>query len=191
VPLGELLACAESRALHVSAIEEVATVARASGVDLGEDAVARALAWHESLGPTTRASMARDLEAGRRIELDQLPGAIARMGRELGIPTPVNSIVYAALRPSALAALERHRTVGQRPLYFGEYLVQVGRITQEQLASVLRLLKLEAARGAPLRVGDALVHLGLVGRDTVEGLKEQYDVLLEERARRPRHHTVS
>ena len=49
--------------------------------------------------------------------------------------------------------------------------------------SVLRLLKLEQDRGAPLRVGDALVQLGLVARETVEGLKDQYDVLLAERLR--------
>jgi hypothetical protein len=90
-------------------------------------------------------------------------------------------MVYAALRPASLAALERHRKSGQRPLYFGEYLVQVGRITQEQLVSVLRVLKLETDRGAPLRVGDAIVQLGLVARDKVEGLKEQYDELLAER----------
>jgi hypothetical protein len=59
----------------------------------------------------------------------------------------------------------------------------VGRITQEQLVSVLRVLKLEHDRGAPLRVGDALVQLGLVARETVEGLKEQYDELLAERGR--------
>jgi hypothetical protein len=42
-------------------------------------------------------------------------------------------MIYAVLKPAAKAALERHRTSVARPLYFGEYLVQVGRITQEQL----------------------------------------------------------
>jgi 2-dehydropantoate 2-reductase len=180
--LSEILGCPETRAMHVAAIEEVAAVARAAGCDLGTDAASRALAWHETLAPSMRASMARDLEAGRRIEIDQLSGAIARMGRELGVPTPVHTLTYAALRPAALAAVERHRASGNRALYFGEYLVQVGRITQEQLLSVLRVLKLEQERGAPLRVGDVLVQLGLVERDTVEGLKEQYDELLAERA---------
>ncbi|MBA3455405.1 MAG: 2-dehydropantoate 2-reductase [Deltaproteobacteria bacterium] len=181
--LGEILSCPESRAMHVAAIEEIALVARAVGVDLGADATERALRWHETLAPSVRASMARDLEAGRRVELDQLSGTVARMGRELGVPTPMHAMIYAALKPLALAAQERHRASGEPRLYFGEYLVRAGRITNEQLTSILRLLKLEEGRGAPLRVGDALVQLGLVARETVEGLKEQYDVLLAERGR--------
>jgi 2-dehydropantoate 2-reductase len=181
--LGEILACKETRALHVGAIDEVVAVARAVGVDLGADAGMRALSRHESLVPETRASMARDLEAGRRIELDQLSGTVVRLGQELGIATPIHSMIYAALKPAALAAIERYGTAGHRPLYFGEYLVRAGRITPEQLISVLRLLRLEQDRGAPLRVGDALVQLGLITRETVEGLKEQYDLLLAERER--------
>ena len=84
---------------------------------------------------------------------------------------------------AAIAAEKRHREGGNHTPYFGEYLVRSGRITQEQLMSVLRLLKLEQDRGAPLRVGDALVQLGLVARETVEGLKDQYDALLAERGR--------
>jgi ketopantoate reductase len=69
-----VLSSSETRAVHVSAIEEVAQVARARGIDLGADAVARALRWHESLAPLTRASMARDLDAGRRVELEVTVG---------------------------------------------------------------------------------------------------------------------
>ncbi len=180
--LGEILACPETRALHVGAIEEVAAVARAPGGGRATAPAAGGLRGRASLAPTARASMARDLEAGRRVELEQLSGTIARMGKDAGIATPIHSMIYAALKPAALAALERYRVSGERPLYFGEYLVPVGRITQEQLLSVLRLLKLEQDRGAPLRVGDALVQLGLVARETVEELKDQYDVLLAERA---------
>jgi 2-dehydropantoate 2-reductase len=46
-----------------------------------------------------KASMAHDLEAGNRLEAPWLCGAVARMAAELGIPTPVNRAVYAALKP--------------------------------------------------------------------------------------------
>jgi 2-dehydropantoate 2-reductase len=40
-----------------------------------------------------------DLENGKRLELEALNGAISRMGKELGVPTPVNDCIYACLKP--------------------------------------------------------------------------------------------
>ena len=37
--------------------------------------------------------------AGRRLELESLAGTAVRLGRELGVPTPLNEVVYAALKP--------------------------------------------------------------------------------------------
>jgi 2-dehydropantoate 2-reductase len=182
--IGEIFGCEETRALHERAIVEVVEVARAVGVELGPDAVHRALAWHRSLAPASRASMARDLAAGRRIELDQLSGAVVRIGREHGVPTPVHCFVEAVLRPAASAALARYRCSDPKQPLFGEYLVRSGQITEEQLGSVLRLLKLGKERGTAVRLGDALVDIGLVARATVEGLKLEYDGLLAERRER-------
>ncbi len=44
-------------------------------------------------------SMLHDLEAGKLIKLAGLQGAVARLGAELGVPTPVHQVVYAALKP--------------------------------------------------------------------------------------------
>ena len=43
--------------------------------------------------------MAADLLNGRHLELESLNGAVVRLGRELGIPTPLNFAIYAALMP--------------------------------------------------------------------------------------------
>jgi 2-dehydropantoate 2-reductase len=43
--------------------------------------------------------MLQDLEAGRRLELDWLTGAVVRLGAEAGVATPVSHEVYAALAP--------------------------------------------------------------------------------------------
>ena len=48
--------------------------------------------------------MQKDIMEGRRSELDAQNGAVVRMGRELGIPTPVNAFIYASLLPMELAA---------------------------------------------------------------------------------------
>jgi 2-dehydropantoate 2-reductase len=44
-------------------------------------------------------SMLVDLLAEKRIELEGLQGAVVRMAKELGVPVPVHSVAYAALKP--------------------------------------------------------------------------------------------
>ena len=46
-----------------------------------------------------KASQLADLLAGSLLEAPWLTGAVCRMGRESGIPTPVNDALYAVLRP--------------------------------------------------------------------------------------------
>ena len=41
--------------------------------------------------------MLQDLERGRRLELPWLSGTIARLGQELGIPTPTHAFITTAL----------------------------------------------------------------------------------------------
>ena len=48
-----------------------------------------------------KSSMLHDLEAGRRLELDWLTGAVVRLGAERGVATPASAEVYEALAPSA------------------------------------------------------------------------------------------
>ena len=65
------------------------------------------LEWLRKLAeanPSARGSMYFDLVEGRRLELDAINGAVSRMGRELGVATPLNDTVYAALEPYAAGA---------------------------------------------------------------------------------------
>ncbi|TVR54321.1 MAG: 2-dehydropantoate 2-reductase [Gemmatimonadales bacterium] len=72
------------------AVREIAAVGRACGISLPSDAEADALALLESLPPTLKPSFLRDVEAGGPNELDILSGAVARKGREVGVPTPLH-----------------------------------------------------------------------------------------------------
>jgi len=47
-----------------------------------------------------QASMHTDLMTGRPLELDALNGAVVRAGREAGVATPVNDVIYAMLKGS-------------------------------------------------------------------------------------------
>ena len=40
----------------------------------------------------------QDLDAGRHTEIDMFSGALVRMGRELGIPTPYNEYTYHMIK---------------------------------------------------------------------------------------------
>jgi 2-dehydropantoate 2-reductase len=42
--------------------------------------------------------MALSVELGHPLEIEALNGTTVRMGRELGIPTPANGFIYAALK---------------------------------------------------------------------------------------------
>jgi ketopantoate reductase len=49
--------------------------------------------------PAAESSLQRDIAAGKPSELDAWSGAVHRLGRETGVPTPVNTFVYSTLQP--------------------------------------------------------------------------------------------
>jgi 2-dehydropantoate 2-reductase len=99
LPIASLLPVPESRELYLTVVSEFAAVARAAGVYLGADVVERKLAFAEALPPGARNSLHIDLEAGRRLELDALVGAVVRRARRHRVPVPATEAVYALLRP--------------------------------------------------------------------------------------------
>ncbi|MEW6269879.1 MAG: ketopantoate reductase family protein [Thermodesulfobacteriota bacterium] len=106
---GEVVASNELRPLLDAAIDEGFAVARAAGIALPwSDASAFRAYFYSTLVPPTaahRSSMRQDLEAGRRTEVDAIGGAIVRDGERLGIPTPVNARLVAAIRDAERAAV--------------------------------------------------------------------------------------
>jgi 2-dehydropantoate 2-reductase len=99
LPMGEILACEETRNLLGGTMQEVAAVARANGATLPEGCVEQSMDFFSSVEPSMRGSMYYDLAAGRRLELDVLNGAVVGLGKTHGIPTPFNFAIYAALKP--------------------------------------------------------------------------------------------
>ncbi len=106
-PVGVFRAVPESRAMLVAALEETAAVARAHGINLPNDAVQKTLAFIDSTPPTVLASMQRDVMQGKPSELESQNGAIVRLGRELGVPTPTHAFIYASLLPGELQARQQ------------------------------------------------------------------------------------
>jgi 2-dehydropantoate 2-reductase len=95
--IGPLLATVDGRTLLMTSCGEIVAVALAHGAPLAPAAVGRALAQAATVPPPWRSSMARDLEDGRRLEVDALSGAIVRRGIAHGIPTPIHRTIAAVL----------------------------------------------------------------------------------------------
>lgn len=99
LPIGAIRSNPRSRALLQDLMEEVAAVARAEGIALAPDFVARRVAFADSLPAAMRASMAHDLERGQRLELPWLSGDVVARGQRLGVATPCNRVIVDLLSP--------------------------------------------------------------------------------------------
>lgn len=76
--------------------EELESIAAAKGIDISK---ADASSGHGSVvPPSARYSTLQDLDAGRHTEIDMFSGALIRMGKELGIPTPYNEYTYHIIK---------------------------------------------------------------------------------------------
>ncbi len=107
LPVGAWREVPETRALLEQAMREIEAVARAEGVALDPDVVPQTMAFIDNLAPGATASMQRDVEAGRLLELEAMSGAVVRIGRRHGLPTPVHAFIYAVLKPVHLQAMHK------------------------------------------------------------------------------------
>lgn len=76
---------------------EAVAVGRASEAYVTDDDIERIIAGTAQYGSGTGSSMLYDRLAGRPTEHQFLTGEVVRRGRDLGIPTPVNSALLALL----------------------------------------------------------------------------------------------
>jgi 2-dehydropantoate 2-reductase len=96
---GAIWATRETKELYRQAIAEAVTVAQAKGIPLTASVPDEHVAILDTFPPDWRPSMLVALEQGRRLELESLHGAICAMGKEAGVPTPINDFIYACLKP--------------------------------------------------------------------------------------------
>jgi 2-dehydropantoate 2-reductase len=82
-------------------VREVFAVARARKIALSDDEESKVLSFISSLPGGLKPSFLLDLESGGPTELDDLCGAVSRLGRQAGVETPVHDTATAALSVSA------------------------------------------------------------------------------------------
>jgi 2-dehydropantoate 2-reductase len=103
VPNGALLEDRSALATLRAAAREVAAVACARGLDLGDVEGAALAVARMTAG--NRSSMLQDVERGAPTEIDALCGAVVREGRLRGVPTPVNERLWRDVRALDRATL--------------------------------------------------------------------------------------
>ena len=98
-PAGVLRDTPESWRMYRLIVEELAALARASGVALAADVVDTVMKQAAAIAPDAYSSLHHDLVQGKRLELEALHGHAVRLGERHGVPTPMVLAIYAALKP--------------------------------------------------------------------------------------------
>lgn len=102
VPYGRLAGDPHTRQLMDAVIDEIFAVLQACGQETlwAEAETYRQVFYGQLIPPTAlhHASMLQDIQRGRKTEIDALNGAVAGLGRQCGVATPVNEVIVAMIK---------------------------------------------------------------------------------------------
>lgn len=105
--LGTLRETSSTLNMVRQAVEETIAVGQAHGVALQDTDIEKTLELLDKSPADGTTSMQRDIAAGRPSELEFQTGAVVRLGREVGVSTPVNEFLYHCLGPQEKLAREQ------------------------------------------------------------------------------------
>ena len=98
-PMGVVRDTPATYDMMMAAIEEVIAVGKARGVTFPPDLMEGTINLIKNFPAASKSSMLEDIERGRRLELPWLSGAVVRIGREVGVPTPIHQFITTILTP--------------------------------------------------------------------------------------------
>lgn len=108
-PIGEILSYEGTARMMREVMREVYDVGRAKGIGFPEGTLERCFEFLKRQDPSGKGSLCHDLEAGRRLEIDALCGMASKLGKEVGVPTPLNDYLFHTLKLADLKAAGRIR----------------------------------------------------------------------------------
>jgi len=97
LPYGRMIEGPGIREVMRDVVDETLAVAKASGVRMAPDMLARTYRIAEAM-PAQYSSTAQDLARGKPTEIDHLNGYVMRRGEALGIATPANRTLHALVK---------------------------------------------------------------------------------------------
>ena len=98
IPFGAWGSSEDANAMRVMVAAEVISIARKKGIMIDEDYAKNHLEFLKKLPPENMSSTLQDILAGRKTEVDMFGGTVMRLGRETGVPTPLNEFLYHAIK---------------------------------------------------------------------------------------------
>ena len=100
-PIGRIVNDERGYAWFLSCFDEGMSVARAHGVELGDNPRAETVKKAENYrqtGSHAKASMLVDIEHGRQTEIESLNGKIVELAERYGVKVPIHEAIYNAVR---------------------------------------------------------------------------------------------
>jgi 2-dehydropantoate 2-reductase len=88
----------EARDIMLQAMKEVINVAQAKKINLSEEDITNWIGVINSLDPDGKPSMRQDTQVHRSTEVELFSGTINRLGKEYGVATPVNEMLYRRIK---------------------------------------------------------------------------------------------
>jgi 2-dehydropantoate 2-reductase len=107
--MGEIIADPALKSTLDAALAEARAVAEADGAQIDP---AKIQAIFDTAPATMRSSMAKDLTAGRRLELDGIAGPIVRGGEHYGIPVPTTRELISLIESQVARQQNGNRSCG-------------------------------------------------------------------------------
>ena len=97
LPLGAIMENDKDHTMLEGMMKEVASIAAAQGIHLPENIVSSSLAMTNNFPYDTKTSMQLDREMGNPMEVDTFIGYIVKMGKSLGVETPLHEKTLSIL----------------------------------------------------------------------------------------------
>ncbi|MAT45594.1 MAG: 2-dehydropantoate 2-reductase [Anaerolineaceae bacterium] len=97
-PYGVFQTSEHAQHIMEAAMNEVITIAQAAKVNLVKKDIQDWYTFLLSLNPKGKTSMLQDIEAGRETEVEIFAGKMIELGKTYQIETPVNEILYHAIK---------------------------------------------------------------------------------------------
>jgi 2-dehydropantoate 2-reductase len=98
IPFGAFKVSEHANAIRHGAMLEVIEIANRLGVGLGQKDIDRQEETIKNLPFFNKPSTLQDLENGKKTEIEMFAGKILKLGKELGIATPINWILYHGVK---------------------------------------------------------------------------------------------
>ena len=87
----------DAQALAEALMREVLVLSQCVGVNLEEQNLDEWRVVLKTLSPKGKSSMLQDIEAGRKTEVETFAGKVVQLGKDYGVPTPVNQTMLSII----------------------------------------------------------------------------------------------